>query len=115
MNRYPVKLRKRAVRNVETDAVEVIEPASRANPFVSFRYSYTEISALGGNAHVKSRQARLEDGRLTSEAFEGDLDRTVYDQMVRDAQHYFLGQTVLLMKSLSLLLPFSWKQRPDRD
>jgi hypothetical protein len=110
-----VKLGKRAVRNVETDAVEVIAPASRADPFVSFRYSYTEISVLGGKAHVKSKQARLEDGRLTSEAFEGDLDRSVYDQKVGDAQHYFLGQTALFMKSLSLLLPFSWKQRPDRD
>jgi hypothetical protein len=109
MNKYPVKLGKRAVRNVETDAVEVIAPAS------SFRYSYTEISVLGGKAHVKSKQARLEDGRLTSEAFEGDLDRSVYDQKVGDAPHYFLGQTALFMKSLSLLLPFSWKQRPDRD
>ena len=115
MNKYPVKLGKRAVRNVETDAVEVIEPGSRANPFLSFRYSYMEISALGGKAHVKSRKTRLEDGRLTSEAFEGDLDRTVYDQMVRNAQPYFLGQTALFMKSLSLLLPFSWKRRPDRD
>jgi hypothetical protein len=115
MNKYPVKLGKRAVRNVEKDAVEVIGPASRGNQFVSFRYSYTEISALGGRAYVKSTRARLEEGRLTSEAFEGDLDRSVYDQMVGDAQHYFLGQTALFMKSLSLLLPFSWKQRPDRD
>jgi hypothetical protein len=115
MSKYPVKLGKRALRNVETDAVEVIAPASRANPFVSFRYSYTEISALGGKAHVKSKQARLEEGKLTSEAFEGDLDRTLYDQMVGDAQRYFLGQTALLMKLLSLFLPFSSKQRPDRD
>ena len=115
MNKYPVKLGKRALRKVETDAVEVIAPASRANPFVSFWYSYTEISALGGKAHVKSRKTRLEDGRLTSESFEGDLERSVYDQRVGDAQHYFLGQTALLMKSLSWLLPFSAKQRPDRD
>jgi hypothetical protein len=31
--------------------------------------------------------------------------RTVYGQ-VSDAQHYFLGQTALFLKSLSLLLPF---------
>ncbi len=35
--------------------------------------------------------------------------------MVSQAQHHFLGQTALLMKSLSWLLPFSGKQRPDRD
>ena len=115
MNKYPVKLGKRAVRKVETDAVEEIAPASAANPLVSFRYSYTEISALGGKAHVQSRQVRLEGGRLTAEAFEGDLDRSVYDQRLRDAQHYCLDHTALLMKSLSWLLPFSWKQRPDRD
>lgn len=109
MSKYPVKRAERALRKVEKDAVEVIGPASRANPFFSFRYSYTEISALGGKAHVKSKQTRLENGKLTSEAFEGDLDRTVYDQMVSDAQHYFLGQTVILLKSLSLLLPFSRK------
>ena len=114
MNKYPVKFGKRAVRNVEADAVEVIAPASRANPFVSFRYSYTEISALGGKAHVKSKQVRLEDGRLTAEAFEGDLDRTVYDQMVNAAQHYFLAQTALFVNSLSLLLPFSRNPRSDR-
>jgi len=48
----------------------------------------------------------LQDGKLTSEAFEGDLDRTVYEHIVSDAQHYFLGQTPLFLKSLSLLLPF---------
>mgnify|MGYP003693906485 CR=1 FL=1 len=48
-----------------------------ANPFFTFRrYSFTEISAVGGRAHVKSRQARLEDGKLTTETFEGDVDRT---------------------------------------
>ena len=90
-------------------------PAARVNPFVSFRYSYTEISAFGGKARVRSRNTRLEDGKLTSEAFEGELDRSAYERMVSQAQHYFVGQTALLMKSLSWLLPFSGKQRPDRD
>jgi hypothetical protein len=35
--------------------------------------------------------------------------------MVSEAQHQFLAQTELLMKSLSWLLPFSGKHRPDRD
>jgi hypothetical protein len=115
MNKYPVKLGKRAVRKVEPDAVEVIEPASTANPFVSFRYSYTEISALGGKAHVKSRKARLQDGRFTFEAFEGELDRSAYEQMVSQAQHYFLSQTKLLLQSLSWFLPPARKHSPDRD
>jgi len=57
----------------------------------------------------------LQDGKLTSEAFEGDLDRTVYEHIVSDAQHYFLGQTALFLKSLSLLLPSSSEQRRDGD
>ena len=115
MNKLPVRRAERALRKVEQDVVEVMEPASRANPFFSFRYSYTEISAAGGKARVKSRRTRFEDGKLTSEAFEGELDRSAYEQMVSEAQLQFLAQTALLMKSLSWLLPFSRKHRPDRD
>ena len=31
---------------------------------------------VDGRTRVKSRQARFEDGKLTSEAFEGELDRS---------------------------------------
>jgi hypothetical protein len=115
MSNYPVKLGKRALRKVEQDALEVIAPAARTHPFASFRYSYTEISALGGKAHVKSRRARFEDGKLTAEAFEGDLDRSAYEQMVSQTQQYVLGQTALFLKMFASLLPFSWQQRIDRD
>jgi hypothetical protein len=115
MSKLPVRRAERPPRQVEQDVVEVMEPASRANPFFSFRYSYTEISASGGKARVKSRRGRFEDGKLTSEAFEGELDRSAYEQMVSEAQHQFLAQTGLLTKSLSWLLPFSGKHRPDRD
>ena len=115
MSKLPVRRAERAPRKVEQDVVEVMEPASSANPFFSFSYSYTEVSASGGKARMKSRAARFEDGKLTSEAFEGELDRSAYEQMVSEAQHQFLAQTALLMKSLSWLLPFSGKHRPDRD
>ena len=59
MSKLPVHRAERAPRKVEQDVVEVMEPASRANPFFSFRYSYTEISASGGKARVKSRRATL--------------------------------------------------------
>lgn len=115
MSKYPVKLGKRALREVEQDAVEVIGPAPRANPFLSFRYSYTEISASGGRARVKSRKTRFEDGKLTSEAFEGELDRSAYEQMVGQAQQYVLGQTALFLKAFASMLPFSQKRPSDRD
>ena len=115
MSSYPVRRAERALPKVEKDAVEIIEPVSRASPFFSFRYSYTEISASGGKARVKSRNTRFEGGKLTAEAFEGELERSAYDQMVSQAQQHFLGQTALMLKALSWLLPFSGKQRPDRD
>ena len=116
MSKHPVVKRpERMPRKVEADAVEVIGPATKANPLFSFRYSYTEISALGGKAHVKSRQTRFEDGKLTSESFEGDFDRGMYEQIVRDARDLFLGQTALLMKSLTWMLPFSRDRHPDGD
>ena len=106
MGRYPVKVGKRAVSKAGEGAVEVIAPAAKAHPFVSFQYSYTEISAVGGKANVKSRKARLEDGKLTTETFEGELDRSAYEQTISQAQQYFLGQTEFFLKWLASMLPF---------
>ena len=89
MATYPVKARKRVPEMLRTDEVAVVEPARTR--FFSFRYSFTEVSLVGGRTRVKSRQARFEDGKLTSEAFEGELDHTTYDQMVSQAQRHFLG------------------------
>lgn len=115
MKKHPARLGERVPGKVAKNALEVIQPAARAGPFFSFRYSSMEMSAIGGRTRVKARTTRLEDGKLTSETFEGDLERAAYDRAVNDAQRYFLGQTALVLKSLSFLLPFSWKQRTDRD
>ena len=115
MRNYPVKRAVRAPRKAEKDVIEVIGPLSKSSPFFRFSYSYTEISALGGKARVKAKKMRLEDGKLTSESFEGDLERSAYEQMISHAQQYILVQTALFMKSLSSLRPVSEKQRFDRD
>ncbi|HWZ72326.1 MAG TPA: hypothetical protein VN326_12745 [Casimicrobiaceae bacterium] len=119
MRKYPVKLAERnralPVRKKDTDAVEVIAPASRSSPFLSFRYSYTEMSVLGGKARVKSKNARFEDGKLTSETFEGELDRSAYDRAVSDAQRHIGDQMAQFLKAISLFLPFSRTHRSDRD
>lgn len=112
MNRYPVKRRQRALREVKADPIEVIEPA---RSFFTFRYTHTEISATDRKAHVKARHTRLEDGKLTTESFEGDVDRTVYDRMVTDAQRHFLTRTAQFANSLSWFLPFLRSPRSDRD
>lgn len=115
MRTLPVKPGKRAVRKVANKAIEVIEPSARASPFSSFHYSYMEISAFGGTTHVKARKTRLEDGKLTSEAFDGELDRSAYEQLVSHVQQTVVNQTALFLKSLALLLPFSEGRRSGRD
>ena len=55
------------------DAVELVDtPGPRG--FVSFQYSYTEISSRGGRTQVQSKTTRFADGKLTREAFEGELE-----------------------------------------
>jgi hypothetical protein len=115
MKSYPVKLGTRAVRKVAKEPIEVIEPATKANPFLAFRYSYAEISAYGGKAHVKVRKTCFENGKLTAEAFDGDVDRDAYEQMVGRVQQMAANQTALFLKSLALLLPFSERRRSVRD
>jgi hypothetical protein len=82
-------------------------PIAGTNSFFSFRYSCTEISSEGGNLHVKTRETRYQDGKLTSEECEGMLDRNAYDNMVREAQNQFVNQVGSLMKLF--FLPFSGK------
>ena len=96
MAAYPVKPMKRVPQKPRKDEVVVVERGQA--PFFSFRYSSTEVSMVDGRTRVKLRQARFEDGKLTSEAFEGELDRSAYDQAVGEAQRHFW--------TLSLFLPF---------
>ena len=79
MATYPVKAKKRALRKFEQRQV-VVEPA--AAPFFSFRYSSTEVSLVDRKTRVRSRSARFADGKLSSETFEGELNRGVYERMV---------------------------------
>ena len=114
MTKYPVKAQARKVRPVESKAVEVIG-ARPTTSFFRFRYSYTEISSLGDTPRVKSRKTSFEDGKLVSETFEGELDRNVYESVVRNTAQFFMSQTATLMKSFMELLPSAPKSRADRD
>jgi hypothetical protein len=87
MATYPVNPKKRAPQKPRKNEVVVVEP--ERGPFFSFRYSATEVSLVGGKTRIKSRQARLEDGKLTSEVFEGELHRSAFDQAVGEAQRQF--------------------------
>jgi hypothetical protein len=100
----PVPTRRSVVQAPIEGRVEAA-PESFDTPFVSFQYAYSEISMVGGRAHVKSRRASLTDGKLESESFEGELDRRAYDRAISQAQQHFAAQTELFLRSLSLLFP----------
>lgn len=115
MSSYPVKRAERTPRKVGKSGGDAVEPTVTANPFSSFSYSYMEISVGAGKARVKAKKASFEAGKLASESFEGDLDRSAYEQMVGHAQHHVLGQATLFLKSLALLLPFASGRQRGRD
>jgi len=93
------------VREVEPKRTEIIEPLERSSPFFSFRYSYTQVSMVGGKAHVKARETRFADGKLERESFDGELERSAYEQAVSRAQQQMADQTRLLWRTLSWFLP----------
>lgn len=82
--------------------------------FVTFRYSSTEIYSQGGDIHVRTRQTRYQDGKLTSEECEGMLDRRAYDRVVSETQAYFLNQVGSFVKLLFSPL-YSQSSRSRRD
>ena len=89
------------------DAVELVDtPGPRG--FVSFQYSYTEISSRGGRTQVQSKTTRFADGKLTREAFEGELEGDAYRQIVEQTQRQ-------MMRSLSWFLPWVPRVRSDGE
>lgn len=88
-------------------------PFSKPSGFFTFRYSSTEIFSQGGDLHVKMKQTRYEDGRLTSEECEGTLDRQACGRVVAEAQGYFLGQMANFVRLL--YLPFAPRGRQREE
>jgi hypothetical protein len=114
MGKHPVKVARRTMRSGERGAIE-LEPASAgASPFFSFRYASAEISLRGGKAQIRAQRAQWEDGKLSTESFDGELDRMVYERAVLQAQRHFTAQAALLFQSLGAFLPFSGKPPRDR-
>ena len=76
--------------------------------FFTFRYSSTEVYSQDGNLHVKMKETRFQDGRITSEECEGTVDQQVYDRMISEAQGYFLNQMAGFVKLF--FAPFSGRR-----
>ena len=101
------------IEKADRDKIEVLEPAQKMSPFISFHYSYREISSMNGRTHIRSKEKRFANGKLESEEFEGTLGGHVYDRMVSDMQRHFLNQMELLLKPFSMFLPFASRDRKD--
>jgi hypothetical protein len=140
MSKRALAVSKKAARKIERSTGELAETDARASPianpiatpiaspiaspisghvaspFFSFRYSYTEISAVGGDrAKVRRSETRLQDGKLAHEAFEGELQRSVIDPLLNQAREQFAQQTALLMRSFTWFLPSARKPTSERD
>jgi|SRR3974390_465386 len=96
----------RAVRKSDPVEIEPVTTSQETGPWFQFRHSYTEVSAIGGSTRVRRRETRFENGRLTSESFEGTLGQGAYDHLAAEAQKLFVSQTAFLLKQLALFLPF---------
>ncbi|MRR14389.1 hypothetical protein EG833_02970 [archaeon] len=93
--------------------IEVLEPMRETSPFISFHYSYKEISSINGHTHIRSKEKRFVNGKLESEEFEGTLGGHVYEKMVSDMQRHFFNQMEALLKPFSMFLPFGSRDRKD--
>ena len=110
MDKHLATFDERALREAEEGSIQEVEPLARANAFLRFQYSCTQITAAGSSARVKSRNVRLEDGKLTDESFECEMDRSAYEHSVARAHQFFLGQAESLMKSFATMLSF-WQPK----
>jgi hypothetical protein len=114
MSRELDRIRNALLRRDDDDAGYPVPslPSLPATSFFSFRYSRTEISAHGSEAHVKRKETRIENGRLVTEEAEGMVDIAAYDRMIDETQRYYAEQMTQAMKLF--FLPFSaWRR--DRD
>src|SRR5215831_13732311 len=111
MSNYPVKRKARPVRTVQGDVIDPPVPAAKANAGFSFRYSYAEFFTIGNSAQFKAKHARYENGKLTAESFEGELDPRSHERLMSDVQRFFTDQISLYLQAFGGFLPFFGQQR----
>jgi hypothetical protein len=109
MPKYPLTTvtpkRNTSLREIDADAVVPASPPANGSGFLSFRYSSTVVSSQGGRTQVKAKRVSLEDGKLSSESFEGELDGRAHDDAVRRAQQQVLEDAAPLLRMLRWMLP----------
>ena len=89
MTRQIIKRGTRALKKADSSVTDVAPVSTENSGYFSFQYSYREISTHGSVARVRGRDTRFENGKLSSEAFEGNIDRQQFDRMLVQAQGAF--------------------------
>ena len=109
MAKYPLTVAaKRNTALTKEDVSEVVahdSPGASGSGFFSFRYSSTIVSSRGGRTQVKAKRVSLEDGNLSTESFEGELDARAHNDAVLRAQQEVLEQAAPLLRMLRWMLP----------
>jgi hypothetical protein len=108
MAKYPLTVaakRSTAMREEDANAVVPASPRASGSGFLSFRYSSTIVSSQGGRTQVKAKRVALEDGKLSTESFEGELDGRAHENVVRRAQQEVLEEAAPLLRMLRWMLP----------
>jgi hypothetical protein len=105
------KNRNEIIRNPVRHDVEILNPVQKPSPFISFRYSYKEISSFGGQTHIRSKEKSFENGKFKSEEFEGTLPGNVYFNMVGELKRQFWNRMTTFMKPFSIFLPHRSKDK----
>jgi len=115
MSKLTAKREPRAPRVVNVKPTDLIESPSAHGGAFSFSYSYTEISAAGGRARIKSQRAHYADGKLSKESFDGEFDRSIYDDAIDQMQRAFANQASSLLRTFASLFALPRAMRRDRD
>jgi len=108
MAKYPLTTAaKRSTALAEEDLNSVVPASPRAggSGFLSFRYSSTIVSSQGGRTQVRAKRVALEDGKLSTESFEGELDSEAHQEAVRRAQEEVLEAAAPLLRMLRWMSP----------
>jgi hypothetical protein len=88
---------------------------TNVKPVFAFRYSFTALSTSRGNASLTHRETSFENGTLTSETFEGSVDRPAYEELVARVHEQMLRQTQMVLRSMFWFLPGARRDRGDED
>ena len=108
MAKYPLTVtpkRTATVREQDDDAIVPASSPATGSGFLSFRYSSTVVTSRGGRTHVRSKRVSLEDGKLSNESFEGELDGAAHGEAVRRAQQQVLEDAAPFLRMLRWMLP----------